>query len=401
MTGTRRALLRDAMRIAAGTIAGARSIGALAQASTEPPKGVARARTIRVRGPRADVDTIAEAAREAADGDVVEIAAGDYPGDVAVWTQRRLSIRAVGGPVWIDAAGRSAEGKAIWVIRDGDFDVAGIGFGHCRVPDRNGAGIRFENGALRIVDCRFVGNQNGLLTGNRADMALEVYGCAFTDSGTGTGYTHNLYVGAIGRFTVQASYFARCDAGHLLKCRARSARIVCNRLTDEPGGRASYEIDLPNGGHALVMGNLIVQEAATQNRAIVSFGAERYHRWPDNTLVLAHNTIVNRRTRDALFVQARAGATAVRMTNNLFVGDGRFEGAVGEDIGGNVRVAESAFPGASRYDFTPPPDSPLRGRAIDPAVSDEAIRPAVQYVHPRRLEPLPQDRPFSPGAFQE
>lgn len=406
MTSRRRELLIHAMRIAAGLGVGPMPQRILAQTPlpTHPaghPSSRTTARTLHVGGPCAEFESIADAATEAQDGDVVEIAAGRYPGDVAVWLQRRLTIRGCGGAVWIDAAGRAAEAKAIWVIRHGDFDIEGISFANCRVPHRNGAGIRFERGTLRLADCSFVGNETGLLAGNHADSTVDIVGCRFTDSGTGDGYSHNLYVGAIDSMTVRGSYFARCDAGHLLKSRARVSHVLCNRLTDEPGGRASYEVDLPNGGEALLLGNLIVQEHATQNRSIVSFGAEGY-RWPRNSLTLAHNTIVNRRPRDALFVNVRPGVTATRLRNNVFVGDGGFRGLTEEHGEGNVRTNEDAFRAPQRYDFGFPEHSPLRGRAVEPAsIEDASLRPRFQYVHPMRLEPLEQDRALSPGAFQD
>src|SRR5690242_19890452 len=103
-----------------------------------------------VVGPEAPIRTVAEAARIARDGDVVEIQSGEYRGDVAVWLQKRLTIRGVGPtPPVMRADGRSAEGKAIWVLRDGAFAIENIAFEGARVPDLNGAGIRFERGRDR------------------------------------------------------------------------------------------------------------------------------------------------------------------------------------------------------------------------------------------------------------
>src|SRR5947209_3607027 len=54
-------------------------------------------------------------------GDTIEIAAaGQYDGDVAHWMTNRLTIRGVGGRAHIDAAGRSSQEKAIWVIGGND-----------------------------------------------------------------------------------------------------------------------------------------------------------------------------------------------------------------------------------------------------------------------------------------
>jgi hypothetical protein len=39
-------------------------------------------------------------------------------------------------------------------------------------------------------------------------------------------------------------------------------------------GTASYDVDLPDGGYAVVSGNVIVQGPASQNPALVHFGGE-------------------------------------------------------------------------------------------------------------------------------
>jgi len=74
------------------------------------------------------------AAADAKDGDVVEIAAGTYAGDAAVWTANNLTIRAVGGRALLNANGASAEGKAIWVIKGANTTVENIEFSEAQVP---------------------------------------------------------------------------------------------------------------------------------------------------------------------------------------------------------------------------------------------------------------------------
>src|SRR5574337_556937 len=82
--------------------------------------------------------TIAEAARLARDGDVVEIAAGTYRRDVAVWLQRRLTLRGVGGQPELVADGEDAEGKAIWLQTVGAADVGHPGL---RLPEVAALGV--------------------------------------------------------------------------------------------------------------------------------------------------------------------------------------------------------------------------------------------------------------------
>ena len=82
----------------------------------------AHAATLRV-GPQEKITRIADAAQLARDGDTVEIQPGEYRGDVAVWEQKQLTIRGIGPRPVLIADGKNAEGKAIWVIRNGDIRI--------------------------------------------------------------------------------------------------------------------------------------------------------------------------------------------------------------------------------------------------------------------------------------
>src|SRR5262245_14253360 len=87
----------------------------------------ARATVLRV-GPERELKLPSAAAQIARDGDTVEIDAGDYAGDAAIWRQHRLMIRGVGGRARLRAEGASAEGKAIWVIKGSDVTVESVEF---------------------------------------------------------------------------------------------------------------------------------------------------------------------------------------------------------------------------------------------------------------------------------
>ena len=161
-----------------------------------------------------------EVARLARDGNVVEIEAGDYHHDVAIWEQARLTISGVGGAARLLAGGRNAEGKAIWVIRNGDFDVANIDFIGTRASDMNGAGIRFEGGRLRLRRCLFWNNQMGLVSSNdspgpRSELIIEDSEFAYSHV-DGKHWGHNLYVDSMRALTITGSYFHRAGIGHLL-----------------------------------------------------------------------------------------------------------------------------------------------------------------------------------------
>ena len=209
-------------------------------------------------GPGEAITRIADAAKVAQDGDVVEILPGEYHADVTVWEQKRLVIRGIGERPVLIADGSIAEGKAIWVIRDGDFLIDNVEFRGARADDENGAGIRFERGRLEVRNSVFLDNQNGILTANFGDAELVIRDSVFAQAPRKEGaLPHLLYVGRIGRFEVSGSRFHNGYRGHLLKSRARYNDIRYNLIYDGPQGEASYEIDLPNGGLAFVVGNIV------------------------------------------------------------------------------------------------------------------------------------------------
>ena len=363
--------------------------------STTESNALSNGRRVLHVGPEDEFPTIAAAAKAARDDDIVEIMAGDYHGDVALWGQKKLTIRTLGGNARLFADGTSAEGKAIWVIRNGDFDIENIDFIGAHVDDHNGAGIRFEDGNLHIKNCLFYGNDTGLLTtGSAGDLNIEDSEFAF--NGFGDGQSHDLYVGRIRSLRITGSYFHHANVGHLLKSRAKKNFIYYNRLTDESGGRASYEVDLPDGGLAYVVGNIIEQNTQAQNSTIIAYGEEGLA-GPDNKLFLASNTIVNDMPYGGTFLLAAPGTQRVVSINNLLVGKGTIERtAVAVESINNIRAGWEIFEQASRYDYR----LNARGRALSltmPTMPE--IIPRREYAATRETHELTKV-PNYPGAVQ-
>ena len=295
--------------------------------------------------------SLGEALRRAADGDVIELAAGDYRGEVGVIEQKRLTLRGVlhdvGGRPVLHAAGRHAEGKAILVVRHGEVQIENIEFRGSRVPDGNGAGIRFERGRLTVLNCVFHDNQKGILTSNAADAELVVRDSVFGQAPRGAQLPHLLYVGSIARFTLSGSRFSGGAHGHLVKSRARVSEVRDNQLVDGPGGQAAYELEFPNGGDVTVVGNTIGQSAGTSNPVLVSYGAEGYVAGP-HRLVLKDNTLVNGAGRTAVFVRVREAAPPahLRVVDNRLYGPGDPGAALSAQ--GNLQLPLSALPVSER-----------------------------------------------------
>jgi hypothetical protein len=286
------------------------------------------------------------------------------------------------------------------VVRADNFRVEGFEFSGAAVGDHNGAGIRLEKGSMAVRDCVFRSNENGILTSNNPDAVLEIENSEFGHNGFGDGQSHNLYVGAIARLQVSGSYFHHANVGHLLKSRAAFNRIVYNRLTDEAGGRASYELDLPNGGLAYVIGNIIQQSPQTENPHLISYGSEGYT-WPRNQLYLINNTLVDKRAQNGVFLRVTPGAVTLRAVNNLLAGRSRLETALaGGDYRNNIVVAAEDFLDTAHDDYRLRRNSPWRGSVVDAAqANDQPLMPDSEYRHPRKSVRLGGPA-RAPGALQ-
>lgn len=351
------------------------------------------------------IASIADAARLARDGDVVEIPAGEYSGDVAVWMQKRLTIRGIGKTPVLKAAGRIAEGKAIFVFRDGEFVVENLAFEGARAPDRNGAGIRFEKGRLTVRRCRFEDDENGLLTANSPESELVIEDSQFSRAPRDRGpLKHLLYVGRIGRLTLTGSRLHQGFEGHLVKSRARENRITYNLLYDGQGGRAAYELELPDGGVAYVIGNVIGQSAETTNPVVISYGTEG-PAWDRNALYLVNNTLTSDRRFGAWFLRVSTdrlpAETEIIAANNLTVGLGVFTLAAPGRFDGNYPAFAAALGDPAILDFRLGAHSWLRGMGVTPPVlHGRSLAPIAEFRLPIGTSPLPPNTSWTPGAFQ-
>lgn len=353
-------------------------------------------------GPNEAIQRIADAAKLAKDGDTVLIQAATYTGDVTVWPQKSLHIRGIGGRPVLQAGGKSADDKAIWVFANGDFKVANIEFRGARVADGNGAGIRFEQGRLEVRNCVFEDNQNGLLTANFETAELRVIDSVFSRAPREAGRLHHLlYAGRIKSLYVEGSRFHQGYLGHLIKSRAAHSEIRSNLLVDGAGGMASYELEFPEGGVAVVVGNVIAQSADSANPVVLAYGAEG-GKWTDNRLLIGHNTFINSGWRPAWFVRAWTdklpAGTPVVTRNNLTAGLGGFTLSVSGDHHGNIPLPGGVL-APDLLDFIPP--KLLRGRldAPDGAYGD-LLTPTTEFTLPLGTRPLAVGRQWTPGAFQ-
>ncbi len=320
--------------------------------------------------------TIAAAVAASKPGDTVTIEAGVYVNDF-ITIGHNLVLEAPGGIAKLVATTSPPNGKAI--ITEGGAGVhvaiSGLDISGAKVKDGNGAAIRYEGGTLTLNNMNIHDNENGLLAASDPAGTIAITGSTFTKNGTGTGATHNIYVNHVGALTVANSTITGAVVGHQIKSRATATTITNSTIGDGPGGNASYEIDLPNGGVAKVANNVIQKGPAAQNPSAIAFGAEgNLH--PASSLAVTGNTIVNTFASPSASAVRNFTGASVEVTGNALHGWAYVVNGAGNASGNTIL-----------------PTDPLAGGLVPPPEPPPAAPPVV--VPPPETPPIPAPPPVA------
>ena len=322
--------------------------------------------------------------------DTVEIDAGTYHEDVAHWTANNLLLQGVGGMAYLKSNGKSFGQKAIWVIGGANTRVAFIEFAECAVPDRNGAGIRLEAANLTVHGCYFHDNEDGILAGDNPESDILIEYSEFSHNGNGDGQSHNLYINHVHSLTFQYNYSHHTKVGHELKSRAYNNYILYNRLSNEADGTASRNIDLPNGGTTIIMGNEIQKKKKTENSNMIGYGLEGLSNPTPHELFVVNNTIVNERSSGS-FLSIKDGTQEIYAHNNIFAGTGTIIVGTATKIDTSHNwtgsISSAGFVDSKQYDYRLLKSSPAinTGEAISKTVNQYVLVPINEYRHPWNL----------------
>lgn len=368
---------------------------------------LAQAAQTLVVGPQGTPMTLAAALQQAKDGDTIEVLPGDYEGQHLVIENRRLTIRGVGKKPRIDGGQKPSDlHKAMWTVRGGEVVLENLEFRGTRSRDGEGAAVRLEGGRLTVLRCDFFDNEYALLALNDDKAEVEVRDSVLGMVPRVVGALHHIVsIGRIARFSLSGSRVQQGFEGQMIKSRARVNLIAYNFIHDGSSGGTSYEIELPAGGLATVIGNVIGQSRASQNLVLLAYGTDG-RPWDRNVLHVAHNTFINGKWIPAWFLRVFDDRlppdTEVVAVNNLLVGGGVFGLVNGGRFEGNRHATLGMLRDPDTSAFELPLDSTWRGSGVDPRnVGGHDLSPKAEFEWPVGTRPLPPGRAsWTPGAYQ-
>ncbi len=325
------------------------------------------------------------ALKVAQDGDTILIDSGVYKGDVCAFWQNNLTVRGIGKTrPHIEADGKIAEDRGIWVFHGRNFTVENMEFSGAHIEPRyNGSGLGAKGTNWTVRNCYFHDNQDGILESNIRQSHILIEYSEFARNGAGDGQSHNLYIGTTASLIFRFNYSHDANVGHLLKTRAAVNYILYNRLSGE-NGTDSYEINVPNGGTTYVIGNLVEQGPDSQNPAMLDYLSEGTTAAnAGHDLYVVNNTFVNDKPGSGPFIQIRSqDESPALIQNNIFYGPGKIinqpDAILKSNFAGNPRFVDE-----KGFDYHLKPGSPAIHAATDPGTSleDYSLRPVFEYRH--------------------
>ncbi|HMG14688.1 MAG TPA: hypothetical protein VK590_04525, partial [Saprospiraceae bacterium] len=218
--------------------------------------------------------------------------------------------------------------------------------------------------------------------------------------------SHNLYINHVQKLIFQHNYTHDCTVGHVLKSRAFESYILYNRF-DSPGGYdPSREIDLPNGGQVVLIGNVIRKTVNDQNSNMIGYGLEGLSNPGSQEVYMINNTLINEKSNGS-FIQCQSGTSLFKAYNNIVAGGGVFiSGTIPNtlDTASNLRntsIDQIGFINPSMQNYHLMNSSEAVNAGVVPGTYGAFnLTPSFEYVDDALSKDRVNHYPLDIGAFE-
>ncbi len=349
------------------------------------------------------------------DGDTIELDNVKYTNVTqTIWNKNNLYITGVGGRPVLEAGttilNDMSNGKGIFVVSGSNVKINNIEFTNAKVQSHNGAGIRQEGANLHVTNCKFDGNEMGILAGNISNCKTTIEYCEFVNGGSTAdpGYQHNIYINHIDTFVFRYNYSHDALAqGHELKSRANFNFILYNRISNI-NNIDSRNIDIPNGGTTVIMGNTIEQGQNSANSNILGYGLEGLSNASVHNLYVCNNTFINKKNTGS-FIHVANNTNVFFVKNNIFAGaktGGLFVGSpLSIDSSNNLiddNLSNIGFINSNNFDYKLVSTSKAinKGLTINTMVQGYKLTPSMVYKDICQNETRTNDAAIDIGAYE-
>jgi hypothetical protein len=296
-----------------------------------------------IDGAAAPLGTLADLEAMVVAGSILRLPPGRLLGTAGVRTASTL-IGAGMGKTIIDATGLAPyANKGVLVPLVSGVTISNLSIVGASIPEAsapgtlggNAAGVRdnsrgvgFKLSNVEISKC-----QDGILA---FGSDVEIVGGYIHENGTGTGQTHNVYVGFwSGRNTFRLTNLVteHCNGGHEIKSRAANTiSFGCHHTTG--GNGAVY--DVPDGGQLAISDGSMTLPKGSADPKFISYAMEANRNASVGNVVTITNEIFNDLTgtggniitHDPNAVLALSGCTYTGPTPPNIVGWGAVHGAI-------------------------------------------------------------------------
>lgn len=317
-------------------------------------------KTVTVCSTGCDFNTLSQAVASAQDYERIQVQAGTYS-DCTSIAVAHLWIQGVGSG-FAHFQNTVCARKGILVADGQQLVLDQMEFSGMSISasdGNNGAGVRHESGALLVRNSYFHDGQEGILSGTSpyGTGSVEIQNSHFARLGV-DGYEHDMYIGNIGSFKLTNSLVEQGNQGNVVKSRAYQSLIQCNQIKngyDSTYPKNGYLIDLPNGGEAHVIDNLVAQGSNAPQHTMIEFGAEGLSN-PTQTLAISGNNLINDYASGGTIISMNGAPTSGSVTGNLVVGPGTFVGGSTSTVtvSGNTTQSSRSAAGLSSTAFPMP-----------------------------------------------